>query len=189
MNQNEIEKVLSNHKIWLESNNGERADLRNADLGGANLRHANLRHADLRDANLRDANLILANLSLANLRNADLSGANLGGADLCHANLRHANLRNTDLSGADLRHADLRHANFIVIGYDSRGYLFYGFHDERNVLCIRAACRYFVGLESARQHWQNRHEDNLILRDDILGMLDRAERMAKIRGWLTEVTS
>ena len=74
MNRKELDKILYNHKLWLQSNGeqGEKANLR-----GADLRWANLREADLSGANLREANLRGANLRGANLRGADLSGADL----------------------------------------------------------------------------------------------------------------
>ncbi len=126
MTQNELNKILENHKHWInrdcEDWEGLKANLRNADLRGADLLYANLSGADLRGANLsgadlRGANLRYACLSCANLRNADLRGAdllyaNLSGADLSYANLSCANLRNADFSGADLRGADLRGADF-----------------------------------------------------------------------------
>ncbi|HHH0392624.1 TPA: pentapeptide repeat-containing protein [Yersinia enterocolitica] len=84
MNLTDLNKILGEHKIWVESyrENGSRANLRDA-----NLRDANLRDADLRDANLRGANLRDADLRGADLRGADLRGANLRGADLRGANL------------------------------------------------------------------------------------------------------
>lgn len=73
MTQNELDKILKDHKKWLNNEDeGHRADLRGADL---------------RDANLRGADLIGANLRYANLRSADLIGA-----DLWYANLRGANI-------------------------------------------------------------------------------------------------
>ncbi len=69
MNLTDLNKILAEHKIWVESyrENGSRADLRSA-----NLRSANLRSADLRSANLRSADLRGANLSGADLRGANL---------------------------------------------------------------------------------------------------------------------
>ena len=74
MNRKELDKILVNHKLWLQTNGkqGEKADLREA-----NLREANLSGADLREADLREANLRWANLREANLREADLRGADL----------------------------------------------------------------------------------------------------------------
>ncbi|EPO2766778.1 pentapeptide repeat-containing protein, partial [Yersinia enterocolitica] len=59
MNLTDLNKILGEHKIWVESyrGNGSRAD-----LCGANLRNADLRDADLRDADLRDADLRGADL-------------------------------------------------------------------------------------------------------------------------------
>ena len=112
MNKEKLQKVLNNHKLWLQNEGGERADLSGANLRDANLRGADLRGADLRYADLHGADLGGADLSGADLHGADLSGAdlrdaNLGGANLRGANLRDANLGGADLSGADLRGADL----------------------------------------------------------------------------------
>ena len=72
MNRKELDKILQQHRLWLESDHrrGVRANLRYALLSGADLRGADLQRANLRDANLRDA---------------DLSGAYLCGANLSHA--------------------------------------------------------------------------------------------------------
>ncbi|HGC8063424.1 TPA: pentapeptide repeat-containing protein [Yersinia enterocolitica] len=89
MNLTDLNKILGEHKIWVESyrENGSRANLRDANLRDADLRGANLRGANLRDADLRGADLRGANLRDADLRGADLRGANLRGADLRGANL------------------------------------------------------------------------------------------------------
>ncbi|HFF5025452.1 TPA: pentapeptide repeat-containing protein, partial [Yersinia enterocolitica] len=59
MNLTDLNKILAEHKIWVESygENGSRADLRGADLRGANLRGADLRGANLSCANLSCADL------------------------------------------------------------------------------------------------------------------------------------
>ena len=86
MTNEEIKKILENHKHWLKEDidgwEKMRADLRGADLWGANLRGADLRGADLWGANLREADLRGANLREANLRGANLRGANLRGAEI-----------------------------------------------------------------------------------------------------------
>ena len=113
--EEELNKILYDHKKWIVPGDGEKADLSGADLSGADLSGADLRGADLSGANLSGADLRGANLSGANLRCANLSGANLSGAnlrcanlssaDLSNANLRYANLRGADLSNANLRYA------------------------------------------------------------------------------------
>ena len=99
MTQEELNKVLENHKHWLNEDCEDwenmraslvRADLRGADLSDADLRGASLVRADLRGADLSVAYLSDAYLSDANLRGADLRDANLRGADLRDANLRGA---------------------------------------------------------------------------------------------------
>ncbi|CNL53016.1 pentapeptide repeat-containing protein [Yersinia intermedia] len=56
MNLTDLNKILGEHKIWVESSrgNGSRANLR-----GANLRGANLYGADLRGANLPDRTYVI----------------------------------------------------------------------------------------------------------------------------------
>ena len=108
----ELNKILSNHKLWLmDESNGIRADLSGVDLEYADLDGADLRDANLSGADLRGADLRSANLWYADLRGADLRDASLGCADLGYADLGGANLSSADLSGADLRDADLRGAN------------------------------------------------------------------------------
>ena len=134
MTQQELNKILENHKHWISKDCDEwiklradlhGADLRKADLHGADLRKAciygaDLHGADLRGADLRGAYLCWADLHGADLRGADLHGAylrgadlhgaDLHGADLCRADLRGAYLCWADLHGADLRGADLHGA-------------------------------------------------------------------------------
>ncbi|MGE4664960.1 pentapeptide repeat-containing protein [Yersinia enterocolitica] len=118
MNLTDLNKILAEHKIWVESygENGSRANLSDANLRGADLRGANLRGANLSCADLRGANLSDANLRGANLSCADLRGANLSCADLRGANLRGANLSCADLSCADLRGADLPDRTYVIMG-------------------------------------------------------------------------
>jgi hypothetical protein len=78
MNPEELQKILIDHKKFLEGEDGgKKADLLDADLCGADLRRADLRGADLHGAYLRRADLRGANLDGAYLRRADLRGANL----------------------------------------------------------------------------------------------------------------
>ena len=106
MNKTDLEKILTEHTLWLHNEGGKRADLRGADLGEADLKGANLREADFRGANLGEADL-----RGANLREADLRETTLGWANLRKANLGWANLSEADLRGADLRGANLGGAN------------------------------------------------------------------------------
>ena len=163
----ELKAILAKHLAW--SNNEKGGEC-------ANLRSADLRYADLSYANLHGADLHGADLRYANLRSANLHGADL----------RYANLRSANLHGADLRYADLHGANLLLIGQDIRGYLFYGFKNDADVLVIRAGCRQFVGITAARAHWTERHIEDAVLHEDCLSLVDRAERMAKARGWRIE---
>ena len=107
MNKTDLEKILTEHTLWLHNEGGKRADLRGADLGEADLKGANLREADFRGANLGEADLRGANLREADLRETTLGWANLRKADLRGANLGWANLRGTNLGGARLSEANL----------------------------------------------------------------------------------
>ena len=106
MTQEELNKIVENHKHWLNEDvdgwEDMKAYLSGAYLSGADLREANLSGADLSGADLSGANLREANLREANLRGADLSGADLRGANLREAYLRGADLREANLRGADL---------------------------------------------------------------------------------------
>ena len=98
MTQEELDKIVEQHKHWIKQDcegwEGMRVNLRGANLYGANLYGADLYEADLRWANLRKANLYGANLY-----GADLYGADLREANLNEANLNEANLCGTNLSG------------------------------------------------------------------------------------------
>lgn len=64
MEREELEKILEEHKEWIDGKGGKRADLRGTDLRGANLRVADLRVADLREADLCGADLDFSTLPL-----------------------------------------------------------------------------------------------------------------------------
>jgi len=100
-----IQKILEEHKLWLEHKGGKRAVLRNVDLHGADLHGA-----ILIDADLRECNLMYANLRDANLRRIDLRDVNLQEASLRHANLQHVTLYRVNLYAANLQHANLTEA-------------------------------------------------------------------------------
>jgi hypothetical protein len=115
--EQELEKVLEQHQLWLKSDGkeGAKADLRRISLNGEDLDEVDLRGADLSSADLSEANILYAdfsgaNLSGANLSGADLSGANFSGVDLSYANLQATNFRETDLENANLANANLSEA-------------------------------------------------------------------------------
>jgi len=99
MEKSTLDKILEQHKLWLETN-GKQGE--GAILGGADLRGANLTSANLRGANLTSANLMAVYLEDADLRGADLTGANLGGANLSGADLTGAILGGAYITGANL---------------------------------------------------------------------------------------
>lgn len=125
MTREELNKILENHKHWLNKD-CDGWEKMCANLAGVNLSCATLANANLKDANLADANLERAFLEGAFLKGANLAGANLmgaflEGAVLIDANLKGANLVSTDFegtnlmktnfAGANLKDADLTDAN------------------------------------------------------------------------------
>ena len=77
MNQEELNKILKEHELWLKGEGGKHADLSNTDLSNANLTNVNLRYANLSNANLTNANLRYIDLRYADLINANLTKADL----------------------------------------------------------------------------------------------------------------
>lgn len=76
MTKNELEKVLTNHKLWLRGEGGERAD-----LGWMDPRGMDIKEVDLEMASLRGARLTGSDLCGARLKNVDLSWASLDGVN------------------------------------------------------------------------------------------------------------
>lgn len=138
MKQSDLQKLLDDHREWLDSQGtrGKQARLENAALPQCDLRGADLRYAVLTGARLTRARLAGANLAFADLRNVDLSyadceracldsalvsgaaleGTTLEGASLQHAsfsgtNLRYARCQNADFSSARLHKSQFNHAN------------------------------------------------------------------------------
>jgi hypothetical protein len=110
MEKERLQKILENHKLWLNHTGGERADLSDANLRSEILVDADLRGANLIDADLRGASLISANLQDADLRGANLTDATLHSANLFCAELSDAILIDTDISNAELSRASLTDA-------------------------------------------------------------------------------
>ena len=144
MTREELNKVLVNHKHWLEEDcegwEEMKADLCGADLNGANLSYLNLSDADFSHADLRYADLSCSNLNGANLSGSDLSCANLSGADLYNANLNDADLHYANLRGACFRDADLRYAKNVP-------FIPYACPDFGRFIGYKKASGYIVELE------------------------------------------
>ena len=159
MDKQELKVIIENHKKWLNSDGGVKADLNGADLREANLSGADLSGADLREANLSGANLNGADLREANLSGANLRWANLSGADLRWADLSGADLRWADLSGADLRWADLSGAkNTLLGGQRSDGYQFYLTNTD-NGWRVVAGCRN-MSIAEYRKHIKTYNDED-----------------------------
>ena len=96
MTNEEIKKMLENHKHWLKE------DIDGWEKMRANLRGANLREADLWEADLRGADLWEANLREADLREADFREANLREANLREAKIDENTRINLPISCPDI---------------------------------------------------------------------------------------
>jgi len=133
MEKKELKKILLNHKEWLKSGKGAKADFRGADLqdvdlikadlrlvdfSGATLRSARLYSADLRDAEFFSTDLRSTDLRRANLHSADMFRVNLNDSDLRRANLSNAFLEGSSFIGADLCRANLRGADLTSANLD-----------------------------------------------------------------------
>jgi hypothetical protein len=118
MTQDELNKILADHQLWLEDpTQGNCANLSDANLRGADLSYTNLYKADLTNANLYKANLRHANLYKANLHKADLSFANLTNANLSEAYLTSTDLEFTNIiSGTLGAHFYFYHEGYLKIG-------------------------------------------------------------------------
>ena len=116
INQEELNKILKEHELWVKGKGGKRANLRCANLENADLEYVNLKYADLKYANLSNTDLSntdlrYTNLRCVDLRYTDLRYTNLSHADLSYSNLSYSNLSNANLSNANLSNADLSSAN------------------------------------------------------------------------------
>ena len=100
LTQEQINKILENHKHWLNED-CEGWEIMRADFSYCELNHIDLSHTDLSHADLSGANLSGAYLSDANLSGANLSDANLSDAYLSNADLRGACLRDAYLNSAE----------------------------------------------------------------------------------------
>lgn len=58
MIKNELDKILENHKLWLNDEGGACADLRGIDLRGIDLSGSDLSDSELSGANLNGINLL-----------------------------------------------------------------------------------------------------------------------------------
>ena len=111
INQEELNKILKEHELWVKGKGGKRANLRCANLENADLEYVNLKYADLKYANLSNTDLSNTDLRYTNLRCVDLRYTDLRYTNLSHADLSYSNLSNSNLSNANLSNADLSSAN------------------------------------------------------------------------------
>ena len=84
MTQKELNKILENHKHWLNEDCDGWERMR-ANFTRVNLAGADLSSADLSGADISGANLVGANLAGADFTDANLAGANLAYTKLCKA--------------------------------------------------------------------------------------------------------
>ena len=127
MTQKELNKVIENHKHWLNEDcegwenmraNLSGSDLRGSDLSGSDLRGSNLSGSNFRGSNLSGSDLRGSNLSGSNLSGSDLSGSDLRGSDLSGSNFRGSNLSGSNLRGSNLSGSNLSGSNLRGVSHD-----------------------------------------------------------------------
>ena len=143
----ELEKILQDHQIWLKSNGekGERADLRNLDFSNsadltALLRHYSLKNADLSHTDFSNQDLSGVIFKGAKLENANFNGAKLNNAHMENIsadriNLSYADISNAYFDGAVIQHAQMNstHANMTSFAHADMD-----FSDIRSMIAINA---------------------------------------------------
>ena len=110
-----VQKILSDHTLWAESNGTSGAgaelkdeDLSRIDLGGIDLNGADLRGCNFSEAKLSNGVFILTDFTRANLSGISAQGADFSGANLSESNLRAAYLRNAKFDPVELKEPDSR---------------------------------------------------------------------------------
>lgn len=134
MTREEVNKILENHKHWL-----------NKDCDGWEDMCANFRFADLRfeiffGVNLRGANFEGALLNGADFRHTNLSGALFCNSVLCGVSFRGANLDGVDFYGADLNYASFSCAKNIP-------FIPFTCPDTGSFIAYKKAGRYIIKLQ------------------------------------------
>ena len=129
--QEELKPILDNHKLWLDGEGEQRANLSYSDLSCLDLSNTDLSYSDL---------------SYSNLSNTDLSNT-----DLSNSDLRCSDLSNTDLSYSDLSGLDLSGSTGnIYVGQRSDGYQFFYTEFDGEWLVV-AGCQKMT-LAAYREH-------------------------------------
>lgn len=113
-----------------------------------------------------------ANLACAYLACAYLAGANLAGAYLTDANLARANLADADLASWHIIDGGQRRDGYRFVGWVKDG-----------ALMIRAGCR---DMRAAEYRNHNAKRGDGQMRDETAAILDHIERVARVRGLVTE---
>lgn len=160
MRHEEMEEILEQHTIWVESfhKKGERANFNCEDLTRLNFRGTNLSGAIFKNCYMQFVDLSDANLSYADFSNADLLGANLNNANLRYVNFHCANLngvelRFSNLEGANLYRAILPDSTFVITGEKY-------FISIVNGNCVRACHESYLVDE-----WRNFSKEDLLTLD------------------------
>ena len=116
ISQEEFEKIMQEHKKFINGEGGKQADLSNLDLRELKIKYVDFSKAILKNVDLSRMNLENSRFLESDMENADLELCNLVGAWFCKSNLKSANLSGSDLEAssfekADLEGAKLSHSN------------------------------------------------------------------------------
>ena len=114
--QQELDRMLRAHELYVAQRGGLRAQLAHKNLDGLILANRNLEEADFSGASLVGASLYGSNLHRAILYCADLRNCDLRMTKLIRADLRGASFKGARLGNAELDNADLRSGMMMYMG-------------------------------------------------------------------------
>jgi uncharacterized protein YjbI with pentapeptide repeats len=168
------------------------SELTSAEFRFTKIARSNFRRAQATNAEFYDVQFSGGNLDAGNFEGSVFERCKLWDVDMDSTVLKDVRFAECDFSGADMRGANFHGAmlsqnELILAGYDIRGYLFYAYLDTRiNCAVVRAGCRRFT-IAEAKKHWKCRHVHNPIQHTDCLSLVERLDKMIKVRGWPTKV--
>lgn len=128
LTQQEVDNIIQNHQIWLQSLNGkvpttetdcklrakfDAVDISGLKFDGANLQYAWICHSIATGASFKNANLFLADLRHTEFNQANFYGANLQYVNLVHATCIGTNFTKANLVGANCASAKIKSVKLV----------------------------------------------------------------------------
>jgi len=126
VNQEELDEIIRNHGIWLNTNGnrGKRAILKQCNFDNLKFHNVDLSYADISDSTFCLANISQSDFSGAILEDSFFSNVNIIGSYFCGSNLiktkfQGAHISSTNFDKCNLLKARLEEANFINCSLDN----------------------------------------------------------------------